>query len=596
MKTIYVTWHCTTHGIAYFKHILSEFYLKKLTNKEILFENLNPEKLNAVFDNPHKNYFLFDEVIYLTAPQEAFDEFSRWRFDCKKNILEDNLIVESGLKEVYQQIIANDDICCLLDRELEFVKTNFPDKIEDFKNTIWRNIQYYPVEEQIKWLTESSNFGKVYQDKLKSESLAIDDLQNEKQIADKMSDWAKKYFAKQDRDTQYIINVSSGSSETQVVWHILAESGLLPANTRFIKTYDDKTESGAETSRFKLFSIKEIPVKLIPDISESFKFFPETKSKQRTLVNLKMAAFLKTGFSILLIGERGTGKTQIASEASKNNEKFVTANCASFVDDTMAESELFGYEKGAFTGLKEGKSGLFADANGGILFLDEIHNLSKSVQATLMTALQTDTENNMHIRKLGSTKTTPVKCRLIFATNRTVDELREWLLPDFYDRIAQHIIEIPPLRDTVKDREEDWNNIWKQLKFDSEAPKEQELLKWLKGLKLFGNYHDLQKIAIYYNAFNHFDKETKEMLNKKTPFEYAKNEFEKYHSQIAESKDNKIDFQINSQKTANEILADFQFQFQNWAINKYGSRTKASEQLKVSKKTLNNWKNRNSLK
>ena len=86
------------------------------------------------------------------------------------------------------------------------------------------------------------------------------------------------------------------------------------------------------------------------------------------------------------------------------------------------------------------------------------------------------------------------------------------------------------------------------------------------------------------------------MLNKKTPFEYAKNEFEKYHSQIAESKDNKIDFQINSQKTANEILADFQFQFQNWAINKYGSRTKASEQLKVSKKTLNNWKNRNSLK
>jgi transcriptional regulator with PAS, ATPase and Fis domain len=75
----------------------------------------------------------------------------------------------------------------------------------------------------------------------------------------------------------------------------------------------------------------------------------------------------------------------------------------------MAESELFGYEKGAFTGaLKEGKSGLFADANGGILFLDEIHNLSKSVQAKLMTAIQTDRENNMHIRKFGSNKTTPL--------------------------------------------------------------------------------------------------------------------------------------------------------------------------------------------
>jgi sigma54-dependent transcription regulator len=84
--------------------------------------------------------------------------------------------------------------------------------------------------------------------------LEVDDLRNEKQIADKVNNWAKRYFAKQDKDTQYIINVSLGSSETQVVRHILAESGLLPANTRFIKTYDDKS---SEPKRFKLFSSRK---------------------------------------------------------------------------------------------------------------------------------------------------------------------------------------------------------------------------------------------------------------------------------------------------------------------------------------------------
>ncbi|GHU68659.1 hypothetical protein FACS189413_06090 [Bacteroidia bacterium] len=230
---------------------------------------------------------------------------------------------------------------------------------------------------------------------------------------------------------------------------------------------------------------------------------------------------------------------------SERGTKIIEADCASFSDDNTAESELFGYKEGTFTGgLKEGKNGLFVEANGGILFLDEIHNLSKLVQSKLMKAIQTDKNDFMYIRKLGSTESTKIKCKLIFATNKTVAELRDILLPDFYDRIVQHVVELPPLRYTKEDRETDWENTWKYL-FDKikpmpNVPQEIELLNWLKELKLYGNYRDLQKIVMYYNAFNQFDDETKALIEEQSPFEYAKNAYTKYHSQKPSNEQNGI--------------------------------------------------------
>jgi transcriptional regulator with PAS, ATPase and Fis domain len=299
------------------------------------------------------------------------------------------------------------------------------------------------------------------------------------------------------------------------------------------------------------------------------------------------------------MGERGIGKTRIAKKTNMNDKNFITANCASFADDTMAESELFGYEKGAFTGaLKEGKSGLFADANGGILFLDEIHNLSKSVQAKLMTALQTEKGGTMNVRKFGSNQSTPVKCRLIFATNRNIEDLKKCLLPDFYDRIVQHVVEMPPLRLSPEERENDWKSTWEYLfsEIQSEMPEvptketDPELIIWLTKQPLNGNWRDLEKIAMYYNAYNQFNEETTEMLKEKTAFQYAKNEFEKYHSHIEPDKKN-IGFDISSEKSADEMTKDFHFQLYEWAIKKW-SRKDAAEKLNVSEKTLNNWKNR----
>jgi transcriptional regulator with AAA-type ATPase domain len=603
MKNIYITWHYTTHGVAYLKHILSRFYLFENLPKEgkLNLSQLDQEKLNSIFDNPKQNGFLFDEIVYLTAPQEAFDKLSSRRFSYKKSILDDEFVVSKGLKELFEEIISNDKICYDLEAELSYVKKHHPKKLKLFEQTVWRNIQHYPIEQQIKWLTEYSNFKNVYNGRFKVVELKINDLRDEKQISNEVSIWSRQYFSKQ-KNFQSIINVSLGSNETQVVWHILAEAVQLPENTRFIKTYDDKSDTPEK--RFKKFSIQEVPTNLISSIGAEFKIYSKTKSPSRKLVNEKMKTFLKSGFSILLIGERGIGKSQIAREAKQSFDSkipFIEANCASFDEDSKAEAELFGYEKGAFTGANAVKKGLLEEANGGILFLDEIHHLSKLVQAKLMKALQTDNNNKMYIRRMGSNKEIKVECRLIFATNKSISELREDLLPDFYDRIVQHVIHIPSLRETPEDREKDWENVWKGLRFkdNPEVPKEEKLINWIKQLPLYGNYRDLQKIAMYYNVFKQFDDDTKNLLAEKSAFEYAKNEFEKYHSPFIQSENEKFNFNIN--QTTKEMIADYLFELQAWAVKKFKGRKKAIEHFRslgdtVTEKTFNDWKNKKSLK
>lgn len=604
MKNVYVTWHYTTHGVAYLKHILSKFYLLGEIPNPIDLDKLEQEELNDVFNEPKAlgSGFLFDEIIYLIASQQAFDNLSTRRFSYKKSILEDELVKKLDLIDVFDNIIKDDTICYNLEAELSFVKKEYPKKLQDFKKVIWRNIQHYSVLEQIKWLKEFSNFKNVYADKIKIVELSIDDLRNEKKIANEVGKWVKGNLL--GPDMQPLINVSLGSSETQVVWHALAEAAQLPENTRFIKTYDDKSDK--VDKRFNRFSIQEIPTNLITEISSEFIIYGETKSPKRELVNRKMTSFLKSGFSILLIGERGVGKSQIAGKAkielSKLDTAFkgeiIEANCASFANDTMAESELFGYKKGAFTDAKQDKQGLIESAEEGILFLDEVHHLSKSVQAKLMKALQTDEYNRLSIRSLGDMKEKKVKnVRLIFATNKSVTELKKDLLSDFYDRIVQHVIQIPALRETKEDRLTDWGNVWKGLRFkgNPNVPDDKKITDWLKKLPLYGNYRDLQKVAIYFNAFNSFDDITISMLDEKTPFEYAKKQFEAYHSDNITIQDEGASFKLTVGKNANELDVDFKHFLQDWAIQKYGSRKDAADQLGVDVKSLNNWKNKKQL-
>ncbi len=592
IKRIYVTWHYTKHGIVYLKHVLSAFWQHGLS-KSIQFKGLEQTQLIDIFDEPYnRKYkkFAFDEVIYLTAPQETFDALESRRFFYKKSILQDNLIKDHNLVPVYEALTHEDNthICYHLDKEKEYVKQHYPQLYDVFIALLWRNIHHYSIKDQVSWLLQETNFTKVYKpNQFREVELDISNLHDEQEIFEKLSRWIQKNMI-EDTNTEYIINITLGSPETQTVWYLLSELNKLPAQHRFIKTYDDKKAERKE--RFKPFNIKECPTKILNEVKK-FSIIENTHSEKRELINELFDVFFKTEFRILIIGERGLGKSKLIKEFAEKHKirPFIEANGASFADDTMAESELFGYEKGAFTGaLKEGKKGMLLEAHGGVFFLDEVHHLSKIVQSKLLKSLQTDEDGYMRVRRLGSNKEEKLKCKIIFATNKSVEELKNMLLPDFYDRITQHILRIPSLRETPEDREKDWENVWKQMGFEREysCPKNHELMLWLKGLQLPGNYRDLQKIALYYRTYLTFGKEITSHLKAKSAFEYAKQQYEYFHTDAVHNSG----YNFIYGKTAREMENEYHYELQKWAVNVYGSRQKAAEVLQVDEKTLNNWK------
>ncbi|UCN00996.1 sigma-54 dependent transcriptional regulator [Sulfurimonas sp. SWIR-19] len=155
----------------------------------------------------------------------------------------------------------------------------------------------------------------------------------------------------------------------------------------------------------------------------------------------------KTDASILLLGESGVGKEVFASYIHKNSPRakkpFVAINMAA-IPENLIESELFGFEKGAFTDATEAKAGQFELANGGTLFLDEIGEMPYGVQAKLLRALQ-----EKEVRRLGSAKAIKIDIRVVSATNANLNEKIEKgeFREDLYYRLNTIPLHIPPLRE-----------------------------------------------------------------------------------------------------------------------------------------------------
>jgi two-component system NtrC family response regulator len=155
--------------------------------------------------------------------------------------------------------------------------------------------------------------------------------------------------------------------------------------------------------------------------------------------------------SVLVVGESGTGKELVARElhrlSRRRDEPLVALNCAA-VAETLAESELFGHEKGAFTGASTRKFGLVELADAGTLFLDEIGDMALPLQAKLLRVLET-----RRFRRVGGVKELPTDFRLVSATHRPLRELveREAFRGDLFYRINAVVIELPPVRDRPAD-------------------------------------------------------------------------------------------------------------------------------------------------
>jgi two-component system NtrC family response regulator len=155
--------------------------------------------------------------------------------------------------------------------------------------------------------------------------------------------------------------------------------------------------------------------------------------------------------TVMLLGESGTGKEVLArglhQASQRKNGKFVAINCAA-IPENLLESELFGYERGAFTGAAKTTLGKIETANGGTLMLDEIGDLPFSLQAKLLRFLQ-----ERVIERIGGREEIPVDVRIVCATHQDLKALTKEsrFREDLYYRLAEIVINIPPLRDRVGD-------------------------------------------------------------------------------------------------------------------------------------------------
>ncbi len=188
--------------------------------------------------------------------------------------------------------------------------------------------------------------------------------------------------------------------------------------------------------------------KLLKSVDENVLIGEDDKMKEIFSIIKKVAP---TNLTILLQGESGVGKGEIAKlihkYSERNNGPFVVVDCGT-IPDTLIESELFGYEKGAFTGADKNKKGMFEFADGGTIFLDEVSNLPYQAQAKLLRVLQ-----DKQIQPLGSSKPIKVDVRVVAASNISLEEkvkLGEFREDLFY-RLNEFVLYIPPLRNRGND-------------------------------------------------------------------------------------------------------------------------------------------------
>jgi len=204
-----------------------------------------------------------------------------------------------------------------------------------------------------------------------------------------------------------------------------------------------------------------------------------------------------TNASVIILGENGTGKELLARALHENSRRagqpFVAINCSAIPKDLL-ESELFGYEKGAFTNAVKDKPGKFETASGGTLFLDEIGDMSVTLQAKLLRVLQTG-----EIERLGSVKPRQIDVRVIAATNRDLQKLiREGAFrEDLYYRLKVVELTLPPLRERKEDIEELTRFFMEKHKQSARTPEiDSEALLVLENYDWPGNIRELENVIL----------------------------------------------------------------------------------------------------
>jgi DNA-binding NtrC family response regulator len=305
------------------------------------------------------------------------------------------------------------------------------------------------------------------------------------------------------------VNVSPGTPAMHCVWLLLHAGGAFPGGTRLWSSQREGRDGPVRIDPV-VFPISTYLAEIRETASVRApvaQYDPEAKSpaRRRALEDLMRYAGV-AGAPLLVLGERGTGKTRLVETivaSIKRRSNVVTVPCGA-LDSTLAESELFGHVKGAFTGADSVRKGLLGNADGGILFLDEVQDLPMGVQRKLIRFLQ---DRHRRYRQVGGDKELSVDVEVVCASNVPIAELAQRLAPDLFDRLSHLIVTVPPLRDCRDDLVDDWARVWRELRVTtavpSDPPQHGLLVESLATHPFPGNLRDLQRLAVLVTAWWH---------------------------------------------------------------------------------------------
>ncbi len=290
--------------------------------------------------------------------------------------------------------------------------------------------------------TEAVSSGREALEKLKNENfhLVLSDFIMSGMNGVELLEAIKRDYS----ETEVIIFTGYGSVKNAV------EAMKKGAFSYFIKSHDPEELLMDIKKLIKLMDLEHRNSALLTDqINPKFMLHTLSEKFQKALDIARKAS--ASNANILILGESGVGKEvfsrYIHQHSDRSEEPFVAVNCHAF-SQTLLESELFGHEKGAFTGALERRIGRFEAAHDGTLFLDEIGDTSFDTQVKLLRTIE-----NRKIERIGSNQSIDVNFRLICATNRDVYQMvkENIFREDLFYRISTITVEIPPLRERKED-------------------------------------------------------------------------------------------------------------------------------------------------
>jgi len=332
------------------------------------------------------------------------------------------------------------------------------------------------------------------------------------------------------------------------------------------------------------------PVELdaLPDKQSGDAIIGQSKPMQNVYKSIGRVS--QTDATVLVRGDSGTGKELVARaiylNGIRSDKAFLIINCVA-IPENLLESELFGYEKGAFTGASQRHIGKIEQASGGTVFLDEIGDMPLNIQAKILRLLQ-----EKSIERLGGEETIPVDVRIIAATNKNLEQAieEEKFREDLYFRLKVVTIELPPLRD----RQDDITSLisYHMVKFSNELKIDnpgiqKQALHLLNNYDWPGNIRELsnliQKVLIFNRGAPISLTDLEQVINKKEKIELAEgielNTIKEWVRQILSNKGENYSFEDFMDTISSIVVAE--------ALKKTnGNRSQAAKLLKVSRPTL----------